>query len=371
MKIMKDNDEKIKINSALRHLNFLKYKPLVVFKVINGFLRKIILRQDILRTVDLAITGECHYRCVFCSAYRLYNKGGPFLTVEQIRDIWKQCIKLGVMHVNLTGGEPLLRNFGELIQIVKNFRSRYFLISLVSNGLNVTKDKLMKLKEAGLDTLQLSIESTDSNKHDEMTGIEGSFAKVIDAINYAKESRLNVCLNVVFYNGNADEVRKLIDFSKKNRIFLVLNTVSLEGRWRDSSANRLQQEDAAIFNEFLRFAHVRHDSSFNFSGRRECPAGKERIHITAYGDVLTCPLVQVSYGNVLKEPLKDIYKRMCSMGHIRRYSRMCKHAFDQSYYQEILLPLEKREIRPALIFDHPLYRRLKYGLQDQRNNTNI
>jgi MoaA/NifB/PqqE/SkfB family radical SAM enzyme len=344
------------IGSIVRHFEFLKYKPLVVPRLARGFFRKMILRQDVLRTVDLAITGDCHYKCVFCSAYQLYKKGGPFLTVEQIKDIWRQCVELGAIHVNLTGGEPLLRDFGEVCQIIRNLNPRHFLVSLVSNGLNVTKDKLRELKKAGLDTLQLSIESTDPHKHDEMTGIQGNLAKVMEAIHQAKTLNLNVCLNAVFYNRNAYEIKKLIDFSRKEAVFLVLNTASSEGNWYSASDKKLLPEDMAIFDEFMRFPHVRHDSSINFSGKRECPAGKERIHITAYGDVLTCPLVQISYGNVLKEPLKDIYRRMLSIDHLRKYSRMCKHAFDKEYYDKVILPIEKEEKRPVSIFNHPLFK---------------
>jgi len=338
-------------------MQFVKAKPLVFGRIAIGFFRKNVLRQQVLRSVDLAITGDCHYQCVFCSAYRLYKKGGQFLTVEQIRNIWKQCVKLGVIHVNLTGGEPLLRDLDEICQIIRNFGPSGFLVSLVSNGLNLTKEKLKRLKRAGLDTLQLSIESVNPQKHDELTGMSNGFGKVIEAMNYAKELKLNICLNAVFCHDNADEIRRLIDFSRKEHVFLVLNTASAEGKWQGSDALRLQQKDLAIFNEFMLFPHVRHDSSVNFSGKRECPAGKERIHITAYGDVLTCPLVQISYGNVLEEPLKDIYKRMCAMEHIKSYSVMCKHAFDQEYYERLLLPINKEEKRPVFIFNHPSYRR--------------
>lgn len=345
----------IDIKSALKHFEFLKRKPLVVSRIINGFFRKIILRQDVLRTVDLAVTGDCHYKCTFCSAYRLYGKGKPYLTVEQIKNIWEECVKLGVMHVNIAGGEPFLRDIDELCQIIRNFKPSHFLVSLVSNGLNITKDKLERLKRAGLDTLQLSIESIDSGKHDSMVGIKGNFGKVMEAIGYAKELKLNVCLNAVFYSTNADEIKKLIDFSKKENIFLVLNTASAEGKWRGLDNMRLKEKDIATFEGFMRFPHVRHDSSINFSGKRECPAGKERVHITAYGDVLTCPLVQISYGNALEEPLKRIYERMANMEHLKKYSGMCKHAFDENYYKEILLPIEEEEKRPVFIFNHPLY----------------
>jgi MoaA/NifB/PqqE/SkfB family radical SAM enzyme len=349
----------MKVNSVLRHWEFLKYKPLVLPRIIGGFVRKMILRQDVLRTLDLAVTGDCHYKCAFCSAYRLYKKGGPFLTVEQIKDIWFQCVDLGVIHVNLTGGEPLLRDLNELCQIIINFNPSRFLVSLVTNGLGITREKLVSLKSAGLDTLQLSIESIDPDTHDKLVGHKGSLAKIMEGIKCCKELNLNVCLNAVLYGGNADEIKRLVEFSRKQNVFLVLNTASAEGKWRGQNNKRLKQGDADTFNEFLRFSHVRHDSSINFSGRRECPGGKERIHITAYGDVLTCPLVQISYGNVLKEPLKDIYNRINSLSYLKKYNRLCKHAFDQEYYDKVLLPVEQEEERPVSIFNHPIFKERK------------
>lgn len=342
------------MKTIIKHLRFVKSKPLVTIKVLKGFFRKFLLRQNVLRTVDLAVTGNCHYKCGFCSAIRLYKKGGPFLTVPQIEQIWKQCVRLGAVHVNLTGGEPFLRDIDELCLIIKNLKPSRFLVSLVTSGFGLTNEKLRKVKDAGLDTLQLSLESVESDRHDEIAGIEGSFKKIQDAIKYARQLHLNICLNAVYYRGNAEEIQKLIEFCGNEDIFLVLNTASCEGRWRGANENRLVQEDMKVFNDFMRYPHVRHDSSVNFSGKRECPAGKERIHITAYGDVLTCPLVQVSYGNVLKEPLENIYRRMCGMEHLKKYSYMCKHAFDENYYKEVILPIEKEENRPVLFSNHPL-----------------
>lgn len=344
------------VKSTLKHWEFLKHKPKVWVRVLKGFFKKIILRRDVLRTVDLAITGDCHYKCAFCSAHKMYKKGGPFLTVEQIRSIWRECVELGAIHANLTGGEPLLRDFDEICQIISLISSSHSLISLVSCGLGLTREKLIKLKNSGLDTLQLSLESINPDMHNALTGITGSFEMVMGGMRYAKELGLNVCLNVVFYKDNIDEIRRLIDFSRKEKVFLVLNTISTEGKWRGLNDKRLGREEEIIFDDFMRFSHVRHDSSINFSGRRECPGGKERIHITAYGDVMTCPLVQVSYGNVLQEPLKKIYERINSIGYLKKYSRLCKHAFDNEYYRELLLPIDDEEKRPVLFSDHPLFK---------------
>ena len=152
--------------SALRHLLFIRKKPLVSLRILSGFFRKIILRQDVLRTIDLAVTYDCHYKCKYCSALLLKREGKKVLTPEQIGRMWQEALKLGVMHVNLTGGEQLTRDIDELCAIVKNLTPHKILVSIVSNSIVLTKEKLEKLKRAGLDNISLSIESINPEVND-------------------------------------------------------------------------------------------------------------------------------------------------------------------------------------------------------------
>jgi len=339
--------------SAMKHLVFFREKPLVFLATAKGFFRSIILRQNVLRTVDLAVTYNCHYKCEYCSAFLLKREGKPVLTVEQIKKIWEQASVLGAMHVNLTGGEPLTRDIDELCQIIKNFHPERTLVSMVTNSTLVTKEKLEKLKKAGLDTLQLSIESLDPEINDRIRGVKGVTQKTMEAFRFAKELGLNVCLSAVACHDNQKELEGLSKFAKKENVFLLLNTASSVGKWQGKSETKMVEKDAELFEEFMKQSHVRSDTSFNFSGRSGCPGGKERIHITAYGDVITCPLVQVSYGNVLEEPLQAIHKRMNSMPFIKKYSRLCKHSFDSEYYQQICKPAEEIKNPPLSAFSHP------------------
>jgi len=334
----------------------MRYKPKVIIPLVKGVISKKVLKRMVLRTVDLAVTGDCHYRCEFCSAYTLYRKGGPYLSVPQIHRIWEECRALGAMHVNLTGGEPLMRGVEELCVIIGQLFPSKYLVSLVTSGFSLTSEKIRKLKESGLDTLQLSIESLDPDVHDHLVGFKGSHGTIIESLRYAKEAKLNVCLNAVFYHDNSREIHRLIDFCKKQKVFLVLNTASSEGKWAAQGHNRLQKKDIVLFERFLRAPYVRHDSSMNYSLKRECPGGKERIHITAYGDVLTCPLVQISYGNVLNEPLAGIYQRMNAVPLLKRSCSLCKHAFDEEYYQTMIQPCQDFQGRPVSCTEHPCIR---------------
>ena len=61
--------------------------------------------------------------------------------------------------------------------------------------------------------------------------------------------------------------------------------------------------------ELLKHPKARHHNLYNFRGRQGCPAGIEKIYITAYGDVTPCDLIHEPFGNVLEEPLETIWKR--------------------------------------------------------------
>lgn len=339
--------------SAVRHLMFIKNKPLVFLRIINGFFKKIILKRDVLRTIDLAVTYECHYQCKYCSAFLMKREGKKVLMPAEIGNMWQEALKLGVIHVNLTGGEPFTRDIDELCEIVSNLTPHKILVSVVTNSTVVTRDKLEKLRDAGLDNISLSIESMNPEVNDRMRGVPGALEKTKQVLKWAKELGLNICLSAVIGHDNKKEIQGLLDFAKKEGIFLLLNPASSVGKWRGKNEMKMLEEDRKTFENFMRDKYVRSDSSFNFSGKRGCPGGQERIHITAYGDVQSCPLVQVSYGNILREPLVAIFTRMNSLPFIKKYSPVCKQSFDKEYYEKICRPAEESKEPPLSIFEHP------------------
>ena len=73
------------------------------------------------------------------------------------------------------------------------------------------------------------------------------------------------------------------------------------------------------------------------------------MEITPYGDVMTCPHVQVSYGNVRDEPLADIYERMCSDPWLCDFERDCRHVFNHDYIRARLQPTWGEEDLPIPI----------------------
>jgi len=346
------------IKNTLMHLSFLKKKPLVLIKVANGYLKGFILKKPILRTVDFAMTNLCNSKCKMCSAHLLYKQPNKkILTKEKIVDAFLQASRLGAMHINLTGGEPLMRGIDELCYIIKNIKPKRHLISLVTNSLLVNEEKLKKLKDAGLDTLQLSIESMNPEINDAIRGVNGHFSKVMQAYNLAKKLKLIICFSTVIMHTNFREVKKIIAFAAQNNnydTFVLLNPISASGAAIGQTELKLTADDLEKYHDLLKIGSVRADTIINFSGKAGCPGGKERIHITAFGDVITCPHVQISYGNVKNEPLKKIWQRMYNFSYLKEYSPVCKHAFKQDYYDKFLKPIEQiREVHIP-IENHPI-----------------
>jgi MoaA/NifB/PqqE/SkfB family radical SAM enzyme len=345
--------------SAIRHLKFVRKKPFVSPRIARGFFNALILRKPVLRTIDLAVTYDCHYGCEYCSARSLRNPHKQPMTVEQMTRVLNDASKLGRIHTNFTGGEPLLRDVDDLCRLLKATRARSHLYSLVTSSLNVSKEKLTRLREAGLDTIQLSFESLDPEENDKIRGVPGAFKKTMDALKWSKELGLNICLSAVVTHQNIRHLGGMIKFAKDQGCWLLLNKASSSGGWVDKKEVRMDEEDLDLFEELLSIPHTRSDIILNFRGFQGCPGGIERIYITAYGDVMMCPHVQISYGNVLEEPLEMIYRRMAQMPHLSSRSTVCKHAFDEEFYTDYLLPIEHRKQMPIPYEEHPKWRKNK------------
>ncbi len=355
--------EEIKKNytfyKRLEYLKFVKKKPLVAFKIVAGYFKTRILHKNVVRTVDFAVTFRCNSKCVMCSSELMrqagMNRSRKELTPGEIGQIWKQCMALGAVHINITGGEPMVRGIDEICEIIRKLHPRQSLISLVSNALLLDEEKIKRMAAAGLDTLQLSIESVDPDKNDRIRGVPGHYQKVIEALEAAKKLGLNICLSSVMYHGNQEEIIKLLNLAKSYDVFLVLNKASASGRWKEQAEMKMKQEELEIFEGLLReYPHARSDTVFNYRGGSGCPM-IEKIYITAYGDLISCPHVQISFGNVLQEGVKKVYQRMCSFVDFKKYSKVCKHAFDPDFYERYLDSIKNNRDMPLPVEEHPRY----------------
>ncbi|MCJ7770959.1 radical SAM protein, partial [Candidatus Bathyarchaeota archaeon] len=122
--------------------------------------------------MDLALTYRCNNNCVHCYA------GGPRETKELSTTEWLNVIdkiyELGIPHVVFTGGEPTLRE--DVPKLIAHAQEVGLVSGLITNG-TLLKDKAFfnSLVDAGLDHVQITLESYNPKIHDKITGVEGSW----------------------------------------------------------------------------------------------------------------------------------------------------------------------------------------------------
>ncbi len=339
----------ISIGHYFNHLHFMKRQPLLFLRILSGIFRTIVLKQATLRSVELATTYYCNLRCDKCFALKfLEGKKEKFLTPEEIGKMWEEAYAMGATHINLTGGEPLSRK--DICDVVRALKPKGTLISLVTNSTLLTDKKAKELSEAGLNTLQLSLDSYKPELHDLYRGYKGAYGKVMDAVNIAKRNGLNVCFTTVatHENINTEEIPEMLKLADKMKVLLLINFAGRSGGWRAKDYLVLTKEDRKKLNEHMKHPRARLCEMFNYYLKPQvCLMGKDKLNISAYGDVYPCTHVFLKFGNIREEPLKKIWLRMKNFKEFQGFTHDCKRCDDKGFICKYLDPIAASE-KPLL-----------------------
>ena len=175
----------------------------------DRFLRKI----EYLR---LSVTDRCNYRCIYC----MDEEGIPkkshsdILSIEELTDIVRAAHSLGIKKVRLTGGEPLLRR--GILTLCENIKAidPCIELSLTTNG-SLLYDLAKPLKDAGVDRINLSLDTLDPVKFRQITRV-GEIYEVMNGLKAAQLAGFEqIKINVVLMGGiNTDEIK---DFAELTR----------------------------------------------------------------------------------------------------------------------------------------------------------
>ncbi len=170
--------------------------------------------------IRISVTDRCNLRCVYCMPEKGVEllKHNDLMSFEEIYNLVKALVPLGIKKVRLTGGEPLVRkNIEELIKLLRSIPEIED-ITLTTNGI-LLEDMAEGLKKAGLSRVNVSLDSLDEEKFKKITRW-GSLDKVLTGIDKAIKVGLNpVKLNVVAIKGfNDDEFINFIDFVYNKKI---------------------------------------------------------------------------------------------------------------------------------------------------------
>lgn len=324
--------------------------PYILFRIIKGFVRAIIFRKPTLRTIEIFPSMKCNITCSMCSVDKYKKAKGRELDVEEYEGIARQAAKLGAFSVAILGGEPLM--YPNLYQLINIFKEKHFLVDMVSNGVLATRDRLTEMRKAGLDAICFSLDSLDREKNDAIRGKEGHFDAVQRAIDNAFEAGITPMVGTVFFPGKLEDGIAVQKFAKSRNLRVSGGQVAPVGAWEGKPTLSPQEHDQVreMLHDNPRFTL---DWALSYYLDQRCPAGKEKIAISNYGDVFGCSVNPIAFGNVREEPLRNILKRMQNFSQIRKNSKVCLSAEDEEYQKKYISHLSSFEHYPVHYYQHP------------------
>ena len=156
----------------------------------------------------LELTYRCPLKCPWCSNPVDYGRcHGEELSTAEWKRVLREGRELGALQLGFTGGEPMLRD--DLEELVGEASRLGYYTNLITSGVGLTEARLVALKAAGLNQIQLSIQSSDRALTDSLVG-----AKVFDVkLKVAKLIKAHgfpMVLNVPVFRHNADQTAEIL-----------------------------------------------------------------------------------------------------------------------------------------------------------------
>src|SRR5437867_9904657 len=154
-------------------------------------------------TLVAELTYRCPLRCVYCSNPLDWARHADGLATADWLRVFREAEALGVVQLNLTGGEPLLRD--DLEALVEGARALDLYTNLITSGIPLARERLARLKALGLDNVQVSIQDVTAAESDRIAGAR-TFDRKPEVARWVKELGFRLTLNVVLHRDNLDRV---------------------------------------------------------------------------------------------------------------------------------------------------------------------
>lgn len=273
-------------------------------------------------TLLAEITHRCPLHCPYCSNPLEMVSARHELTTEDWKRVLSESRELGVLQLGLSGGEPLVRP--DVEELAAHARSLGLYTTLVTSGVGFTPSRAAKLREAGLEHVQISFQDSDERTADRIAGMSATRQKLAAAA-IVRDLGFAFSINVVLHRANLDRVGEIIEMAAglgADRLELA-NTQyygwALENR-RALMPTRPQVEAAAEVAEKaigayagrMQILYVLPDYFETYP--KPCYAGWGRHYLVVMPDGRTLPchgathITTLQFDNVRDRPLRWIWE---------------------------------------------------------------
>ena len=269
--------------------------------------------------LDLALTYHCNNDCAHC-----YNVEGRQL--EELSTAgWKRVLdrawELGIPHIIFTGGEPTLRE--DLPELIGHAEHNGQITGLNTNARRLSDAHYVeKLVEAGLDHVQITLESSEAEIHDQMVQTKGAFTQTVKGLKNALASALYVMTNTTMLRTNVQTIPATLDFLAETGVPTVgLNALIHAGRGAAVGTGLAESELAALLEVarqkteqggqrliwYTPTQYCNFDPMALDLGVKGCTAALYNMCVEPDGNVLPCQSYYQPLGNFLADEWDSIW----------------------------------------------------------------
>ena len=160
------------------------------------------------------VTYQCNLRCKHC--YENAGQKRPELSTDEAKQVLDKLSNLsgiGLPALSFSGGEPLARK--DFFELAAYAKKRVGYLSIASNGTLITRDNAKRIKDVGVDYVEISIDGATPGVHDSFRGIPGAFERAMDGVRNSLEEGVDTCIATVLHRDNVHELEKLVGLSKQ------------------------------------------------------------------------------------------------------------------------------------------------------------
>ena len=262
-----------------------------------------------LRSISLDVTPRCNMNCPHC--YASTFRKTDLVDLKFLKKALDDAYDLGVFHYILQGGEPIT-DLERLKKIIEMCYPDESFINVISNGWEMSKEKILFLKKIKVDKITFSLDSGIEKEHD-LNRKKGSFKKTLQAIDVVLEAGLITSISIVVTHQSlhSDSFNKAIEIAKAKNIRIDVQIAEPEGKWDGQLDLLITPKDAEYLKKLRQDNLLSNGQSMikrDIYCKEEdfCPAGTDFMAIISTGDVLPCNFLQFTLGNIKNKSLKKM-----------------------------------------------------------------
>jgi radical SAM protein with 4Fe4S-binding SPASM domain len=287
--------------------------------------------------VSWNVTAKCNLKCAHCYINAGETKHIDELSTDAAKLLIHQIAEVSKPLLILSGGEPLLRK--DIFELIRYGTERGLKMAMGSNGMLIDDAVARKLKDAGITTVSISLDSSVPAQHDQFRRVTGSWQRAVEAIKALKRNGIIVQVNTTVTQQNYNQIGDIFALAEKlgaeNFHLFFLVPTGRGARIEDITPDMYEKLITSAFLKSMQynlnikpscapqFMRIAQETGIDMTRWvRGCMAGLYYCRIYPTGEVTPCPYLPIALGNIRQKSFKDIWFNSEILQNLRDFKKL-------------------------------------------------